>query len=70
MIAAYKKNPNILEFSSLKFPYAHCTSLTAMFPELLTMKEGQYAVMLDPYGDLSHYVLRTYDDSLAGITSC
>lgn len=34
------------------------------------MKEGQYAVMLDPYGDLSHYVLRTYDDSLAGMTSC
>lgn len=40
MIAAYKKNPNILEFSSLKFPDAHCTSLTAMFSRVAHYEGG------------------------------
>lgn len=42
----------------------HLTDLHVVFSELLIMKEGLYAVMLDPYGDLSHYVLRECLDSL------
>lgn len=63
---------------NLKFPdMCHLIhSHVVVFSELLITKEGRYAVMLDLYGDLSHYVLGEILDFLhfmvqfVGLTVC